>query len=267
MKKFHEIACIVNNSGDRVGYLVLDTENNIKQFIDESQFAEYCKMDDMQYFAWDYEKQNYKVFYTNEELKAMGKAAKIVQKCDNMESYFSSDVTLLEEHVALQKRYPELLIGTVLSPMSLPLIGSFLSIYLFGNESATANWLAKASASIKKVTRTALNNVDIIVTVTAKQLPYFSADLKGILVNPIQLIKKPEILTKEFYSGYSEFVVAALNSGKDTGIKQAFSFFVENNERTMTSIGSAEVIQLERHVISESRNVAPEKEISDMNVF
>lgn len=267
MKHYHEVACVINNSGNRVGYLIISTKSSRAQFVNEHQFSVYCKLGEMQYFAWNHEKDTYEVFYNEEEIKAMGKAAKVVKNCTDLETYFSNDVILLEEHVALQKKHSELLVGTVLAPMSLPIAGRLINIFLFGKQSAISQWYVRASSSIKSLTRIAPYNSGLIVTITAKQLLSHSNDFQGVLINPTQLLNKPGIYSRENFSDYPMLTRVLLNSQEDKGTKQALSFFVESNERNMATFGENMATPSSNMGDSNTKDEATKNSLTDMNAF
>ena len=75
MKQYHEIASVINNAGKLEGFYLVDSFTGGYRYTDLNEFYNLVQAEKVQYFVLD-EYHQLKIQYSDEELKAIGKAAK-----------------------------------------------------------------------------------------------------------------------------------------------------------------------------------------------
>lgn len=149
MKQYREIAHC-RNAEDKVIYVIL-FNSDIKQYeyVSWDYFCQLVQNEKVQFFIWDYYKNEPMVYYSDEELNSMAKAdKKLVQYANNIDDYFANDVIISES--SMQLLLDDItVIASAVAPLKVPLVGTVMPVLLIGTRQKLAQVVAELSQKYK----------------------------------------------------------------------------------------------------------------------
>lgn len=167
LKPYYEAAIIKSVNGAIKGFLLgheRDLIDNKKkrynrfEYYDVQKFQELVHGDCVQYFTWDSENNCIAIKYLPEELQdikdSTGKSGlSLVSKSQTFEDYCKNDMMIYWEYFSAAKEHGGIS-GALASRMSMPLVGSVYTVYLYGESGIyqkISEWLNSEGDQAKKM--------------------------------------------------------------------------------------------------------------------
>lgn len=208
MKQYHEIASVINNAGKLEGFYLVDSITGDYRYTDLNEFYNLVQAEKVQYFVLD-EYHQLKIQYSDEELKMMGKAAKMVGRFQELDDYLKNDAKILKQYLDLAWKYPEICTGWAVASPKLPFIGSVLNIAIPHNGEGTdilKTRLEKAKAVSVRIQymlcfKTLIVTIPVITKIGYLKdvVPFFS----NCLISTCALDSPPGIASAENIENYN----------------------------------------------------------------
>ncbi len=245
MKQYHEIASVINNAGKLEGFYLVDSFTGGYRYTDLNEFYNLVHAEKVQYFVLD-EYHWLKIQYSDEELKAIGKAAKMVGRFQELDDYLKNDVKILKQYLDLAQKHQEICTGWAVATPKLPLVGSALNIAILHSGKGTD--ILKTRLEKTKAVRALVQDVlclkTLIVTIPLVTkidylkdvVPFFS----NCLISTCALDNPPEIAAAENIKNYNILTSVLYKKGADKAELKAMKQLVDNiNNNTLNQYTSS----------------------------
>lgn len=140
MKLYHEIAH-VHNGREFAGFILRNKDTKKLFCCSVAEFRNLCKESQVDYFGWDAKEDTYTIEYSKEELKELGKSAKLINNFNTVESYFANDIRVPLEHFEQLQKNPEVIVAPAVTSRKFPIMGGQITFLLIGDEMAICNFV------------------------------------------------------------------------------------------------------------------------------
>ena len=194
MKRYHEICWFVNEDKTVAAFGLYDTESQNNVFVNNKEFCDMVRAEEVQNFVWDDNSNTYQIFYNEEELKASGKvAAKWLQKHTKLEDYLKLDASVPAELLNhLIKHQSEIVFGVTITSAKLPFVGVITYMSFMGTRANILRYIGSLSERDRKMVTERDKfgyTFGICQKIVDVQPDYYKNLLKGLIISTETLKK------------------------------------------------------------------------------
>ena len=245
MKQYHEIASVINNAGKLEGFYLVDSFTGGYRYTDLNEFYNLVQAEKVQYFVLD-EYHQLKIQYSDEELKAIGKAAKWLAGFEELDDYLKKRCENIKTVSGFSTKAPRNLYRVGSSYSKASTCGSALNIAILHSGKGTD--ILKTRLEKTKAVRALVQDVlclkTLIVTIPLVTkidylkdvVPFFS----NCLISTCALDNPPEIAAAENIKNYNILTSVLYKKDADKAELKAMKQLVDNiNNNTLSQYSSS----------------------------
>ena len=233
LKRYHEIAHFLEEN-TIAGFWLCDTQENRALYATHEEFIELCKQDEIQYFVWDSVHNTYCIRYSDEELADMGASAKVCGLYKDTKSYFADDVKFRQKDYDTMQKHPAICLGSVVSSMTMPLVGRVLSIIVIGSDDALINFRTMLPHELENFIRLMPKFESTVLgfVLPLKLFAKYATSLDRILLSTYAVESNPEILSRSSVAKVSKFQSLFMKTASKDEQRQILEICNTINNRT-----------------------------------